>query len=383
MASFVFDQQDLTKRKSHSIVYHILVSKVTRPPHTLFRDRIVNRFDTLCCQKHADQTNLIVDALATALMHASDGGEWYVSTRSIHMVCLELCVTCRKLALSNIVLANDTPRNLWVRHKHGASHMKQRNSRIPALRASSMLWKLPTGCIPDGKQPVRGPRGLLARVWWRILRSPQRENGVSTDSWPDSLLTMTFGPSFNHSVSNIVWPPSFRRVVFGHDFDYPIRHVRWPPMLEHLTFGKRFNQTIQGIEWPASLAHITFGCFFGQPIETVVWPTSLLSLTFGDAFNSPIQGVDWPASLQNLSFGKCFNISLGGVVDGRVSDENDKVRWPASLRRLTFGVAFNQPIAGVQWPASLEHLASGAYFNQPIQWAVAFIAADSEACGWL
>lgn len=303
-----------------------------------------------------DRGNLGMEAFAIALSHGYDGDRWYVSESNLQIACLDLCVVCRSLAMSQFLVKHDTPPRLWNRHKQEIFGKKHPASRIPILTARSILWQLPSSLISEGSKQVK-ERGRLHASFIRGLRHSEKSGmGEMKNWWPESLRKITFAPSFTDSIENIVWPTYLDRLVFGRYFNRPIEGLAWPSPLLHLAFGHCFNQPIDGVAWPTALRYLAFGDFFNQTVEGVVWPSSLKHLTFGafgSAFNQPIADARWPASLEHLAFGSAFNQSI------------HQVFWPASLQYLGFGRNFNQPIFGVVWPASLKRLSLGSCFRQP------------------
>ncbi|CAN0052167.1 unnamed protein product, partial [Ascophyllum nodosum] len=64
-----------------------------------------------------------------------------VSTKQLQLVSLELCVTCRKLETSCIVVTTDTPPYLWRRRDIKNYARDRGHSRLPTLRVSAIIWK--------------------------------------------------------------------------------------------------------------------------------------------------------------------------------------------------------------------------------------------------
>ncbi|CAM9266661.1 unnamed protein product, partial [Laminaria digitata] len=85
------------------------------------------------------------------------------------MVCLDLCVTCRSLAVSAVVVKRNTPRRLWLRQKQEALRRRQRRSRVPALEVRSISWELPAACCFHESEVFQPHRGFLAS---RLRRLP-------------------------------------------------------------------------------------------------------------------------------------------------------------------------------------------------------------------
>jgi len=340
-----------------------------------------------------------IDAFVVTLSQACEGGEkrWCESTLELQLASREMCSACRSIPTLLVRVDGRTPRALWSRQPQTLSIKSISEdrllSRVPSLRALSLVWDLPVEVLFDE----------AATELWESSKCVQLGGSISTGSlnsaawpkglqhlvldvetwlgpvmadyvrWPPMLKRLTrrlsFGYRFNQPIVGVMWPASLQQLSFGElcdrrplyrdlgmevCFNQPVIGVVWPASLQKLSFGDYFRQPIIGIAWPASLQQLSFGNHFNQPIAGVVWPASLQQLSFGFNFNQPIAGVVWPASLQQLSFGYSFNcpIHLG--------------LWPTSLQQLSFGNCFNQPIAGVAWPTSLLHFSVGDFFNQPI-----------------
>eukprot|EP00752_Nemacystus_decipiens_P003390 g3137.t1 len=343
---------------------------------------------------------LCVDAMAIAIDTTVDeGGQWYVSTYPLELLCLDLCVahrSCWNIATSRkLLVTTDTPHHLWLRGKSPDS------PRVPPLPVHLwvMNWKFPRGimarlmegqrrlCAVEGeggglKGHMRRLRRLgMKPLWWRpflqqLSFGAQFNQPITDFMWPASLQRLSFGLFFNQPIVGTAWPASLQQLSFGDMFNQPIAGVVWPASLQQISFGKYFDQTIAGVVWPASLQQLSFGDFFNRPIVGVTLPGSARHLAFGKHFNRPVDGVVWPAFLQELSFAMWFDQPIAGVewpaplLQLSFGDDFDQpiagVVWPASLQKLSFGWKFNQPITGVKWPTSLKTLSFGSSFNQPI-----------------
>ncbi|CAK9114319.1 Putative F-box and FNIP repeat-containing protein L60 [Durusdinium trenchii] len=173
-------------------------------------------------------------------------------------------------------------------------------------------------------------------------------------NFPHSIQNLTFGRRFNQKVDKVAWPSNLQSLVFGDEFNQSLDSANLPDSLEILILGDCFDERLDGITWPSSLQSLTFGFDFNQPVYGVSWPKTLQSLTFGESFDQDLQGVTWPESLQHLNFGVCFNVSVDGVP------------WPRHLRSLKFGGHFNQSLEGVTLPDTLESLTFGHRFDQSL-----------------
>ncbi|CAN0052029.1 unnamed protein product, partial [Ascophyllum nodosum] len=244
---------------------------------------------------------------------------WYVCTKQLQLVSLELCVTCRKLETSCIVVTTDTPPHLWRRQDVENYARDRGHSRLPALRVSAIIWKRSGAELLKGSEQLEmtptelvatscNDRDRLDAAWsppsrqqlQRLPLMPEALNGVV---WPASLLQLTFGAHFNLSIESVAWPGSLEYLKFGDAFNQPIAQVVWPPVLRQVVLGRDFNMPIESVVWPNSLQHLSFGYKFNQAVARVVWPTSLLQLTFGAHFNFSTESVVWPVSLKYLEFG--------------------------------------------------------------------------------
>lgn len=161
-------------------------------------------------------------------------------------MCLELCAASQKLEMSHIAVNDATPRYLWLRRKQETPREKPRYSRIPVVRASSIMWLSSANGISEGRV-VDNLRISLASRLNRLRSSRDRSKDVSAAWWPESLRKMEFGPRVNNPVDSIIWPALSEHLVFDRYFDQPYHGVGWSPSLKHLTFRDGFKQAIQGI----------------------------------------------------------------------------------------------------------------------------------------
>lgn len=175
-----------------------------------------------------------------------------------------------------------------------------RNLSIPRLRVTAMTWERPLSDLAHGRALPPGLEGLHFACSFRYFN-------LDWVSFPSSLLSLSFGQSFDQGIDTVAWPPCLRRLTFGWEFNHPIDGVRWPPGLKKLTFGQSFDQRIDSVSWPLGLEDLTFGGRFHQRIDRVAFPPGLRRLTFGWRFNHPIVDVAWPPRLRRLMFGSLFN----------------------------------------------------------------------------
>ncbi|CAN0029280.1 unnamed protein product, partial [Ascophyllum nodosum] len=66
---------------------------------------------------------------------------WYVSAKELQLVCVNVCVACRELETSQIVVTNYTPPHLWRRRDVEKHAKKITHSRLPAIRVRAITWK--------------------------------------------------------------------------------------------------------------------------------------------------------------------------------------------------------------------------------------------------
>lgn len=363
--------------------------------------------------------NACLDAFVVALNQTWDGKRWYTSNMQLQLASVQMCAACRSVTKVVMIVDDEIPRSLLAAAEDLSSNKRLRSSRVPRLRAHTVLWFLrsaaemrrPIGSLVDASEiyfyhmfigSLEGvvlPRRLkklhfdpaspynepIVAVTWpdtlqQITFGEEFDQPINGVSWPPSLLQLKFSLRFNQPVEETTWPSKLIRVEFGLSFDQPIEAVAWPNSIRQMWFGHAFNRPITHVNWPASLWELKFEGRFNHPISGVVWPASLQQLTFGDAFNQPIEGVTWPISIRQLSFGRIF-VEAGSHPIGRVFGEPGlhqyaladgfdqpigRVVWPKSLQRLAFGDCFNQPIDGVTWPDSLRECFFGRMFNQPI-----------------
>lgn len=155
-----------------------------------------------------------------------------------------------------------------------------------------------------------------------------------------------------------------------------VRHL--PDSLESLAFGRSFDHSLENSEFPRCLRSLTFGGDFNQSLENVKFPECLESLTFGRAFNQRLHRVKFPDVLQSLVFGNDFNQSLEVHVA--------QFKLPQGLQHLAFGCKFNQSLTKVQLPHTLQSLAFG--FRQ-IHWPLrrhpqtSLLSRSRGRCWWL
>ena len=141
--------------------------------------------------------------MCIAVNHGYDGVQWYLSTRSLEMVCLDLCVSCRDLAISHVVVNDDTPRHLYLRRTQDRLRGKRRASRIPALRVRSITWGSSPARISVERHWTYKQPAFLDSGWRWGLTKQECINNRIPPWWPESLRRMTFGASFNYSVSSV------------------------------------------------------------------------------------------------------------------------------------------------------------------------------------
>eukprot|EP00913_Durusdinium_trenchii_P027889 g26149.t2 len=212
---------------------------------------------------------------------------------------------------------------------------------------------------------------------------------------PDSLESLAFGRSFDHSLENSEFPRCLRSLTFGGDFNQSLENVKFPECLESLTFGRAFNQRLHRVKFPdvlqslvfgndfnqslevhvaqfklpQGLQHLAFGCKFNQSLTKVQLPHTLQSLAFGYFFNQSLQDVKFPDGLQSLAFGDKFNQSL------------QNVNFPDGLQSLAFKGEFNQSLENVRFPDSLQSLAFGERSKQSLDNLIFPHGLQSLACG--
>ncbi|CAN0107763.1 unnamed protein product, partial [Ascophyllum nodosum] len=198
--------------------------------------------------------DLGLDALLIALNDARNGQlqqRWYVSTEELQLVCVNVCVACRKLETSQIVVTNYTPPRLW-RRRDVAKHAKKiTHSRLPAIRVRAIIWERSIDelsikrVLLDNKWRTTFPRQLICK------QGPQQD--CSDTILPDSLQQLSLVSDFSTGIDNIVWPALLQRLTLGPSFNHPVYGVQWPVSLQELEFGDAFDQSITAVVWPTSL----------------------------------------------------------------------------------------------------------------------------------
>ncbi|CAM9496259.1 unnamed protein product, partial [Scytosiphon promiscuus] len=209
------------------------------------------------------------------------GAGWFVSTLELQRSSLDICRLCRSFPTLHVHVEDKTPRSLWGprrasrRSRYSSSSSSSSStattavnttggakkkahvhvgSRVPAVRALRLTWKLPTNFLLQS----------VAIGAWR---------------WLEVLRLKSYGPGGRiESLEFMRWPEGVTQLVLDANLETPVQALSWPPSLQRLTLGEGFKQRVDGVfSWPASLEEL---CFEG--------------------LERPIAGVDWPPSLRRL-----------------------------------------------------------------------------------
>ncbi|GAM25280.1 hypothetical protein SAMD00019534_084550 [Acytostelium subglobosum LB1] len=267
------------------------------------------------------------------------------------------------------------------------------NSTLTSLTLGVMFYK----DIADGSMPYE-----LA-----TLRLGQSYNLPLTWRLPRTLISLTFGDSFNQPIAAGWLPDSLVYLIFGVAYAMEFVPGCLPPSLQYLVYRcgperhndlalqansdikHRIKQTTTPDTFPASIKLISFemnkqsssgtlpesvteyvldsetrlpritkltmSTYFNDPMPVeCILPDTLVSLTFGDMFNQPLNAATLPLILRTLKFGFYYD---------QVLDINT---LPSSLTSLYFGWRYNQVISPGMLPDSLIQLSFGNCFNQPL-----------------
>lgn len=92
-------------------------------PRTVVRRSLDAGFILSSSLLNAAGLSLCVDALTIAIL-VDERGRWYVPTKSLELVCLDLCVayrSCWDTPPRKVMVTTDTPRCLWLHGKSPAA----------------------------------------------------------------------------------------------------------------------------------------------------------------------------------------------------------------------------------------------------------------------
>lgn len=221
---------------------------------------------------------------------------------------------------------------LMRRTRSPLSHSSERAARIPAVRVSSIDWKLPIA----------------------ELLSPGFQ-------WPEGVKRLSFWAKFNESLRGVPLPESLEHLSFGFRFNQSLARgqIGWPRGLKTLELRGKWNQYLLDAKdtWPSSLVTLRLGSTYTRALtgDGIGFPPGLQELSLGGLFNESLVGVEWPRGLRKLVLSENFDQSLDGV------------SWPPSLRELWFGRCFSGDLAGARFPDSLEVLVFGELFGSLLQ----------------
>lgn len=300
---------------------------------------------------------------------------WLESTKSLSLVCLQLCVECRAASHFHVRVARDTPRSLWVvlpdgnRSSDYLTDLSLPSARVPAVKVTKITWDR----VHPGEQQVSAATIALLPDVKELVFGDGYNQPVDTFMWPKGLERVRFGAFFNHPVDGVLFPSTVKEITFGKSFDQAIGRVVWPRELKRITFGRSFDQVIEVHSsggWPPGVVELAFGHGFNQPINSVDWPPKLERLIFGHEFNQDISEVSWPATLKDLTLGWLFDHSLQSVA------------LPESLEQLSLAGLFDRPLDGVVLPAGLKRLTLGGHFNQSVRSVALPESLEQLAFGW-
>eukprot|EP01133_Synstelium_polycarpum_P016892 gene16892-20086_t len=159
-------------------------------------------------------------------------------------------------------------------------------------------------------------------------------------------------------------PPTLQELVLPPDFNHPIAPNTFPQSLVSITFGQRFNQRIGANNLPSGLRYLKLNRYFDQPFEQgdlpqgleyleifplyrhqlpSPLPESLIHLVGVNQANLPL-----PPRVVHLAFFSVHSPTLSGLTQLT----SLKLCYKVSLRNL---------------PSNLQHLDTGPVFNEFIE----------------